>query len=251
MTSSEPPPGKRNSRALEAVLITDPTERAQAEARNGLRQYDVGIQAAFQAIERGAFKLRPSLVLTLHREALQGISSFAGNYRPAGVEIQGSRHEPPPAHLVPELVEDMWDYVNDGLGRSDALAPRGLYHVATELDSPLRRWQWPYLPNHIVCRAVRSRGVCLPGYADHPRSDRQQSSALFRCVRCGRRGLEGRASQRLADGNLVRRAFRFPVDCSIQTGGWENASLSPAGRKHNEPLALNKILSHPPGHCAA
>jgi len=38
---------------------------------------------------------------------------FAGNFRPAGVEIQGSRHEPVGAHLVPELVEDMCDYVNE------------------------------------------------------------------------------------------------------------------------------------------
>jgi Fic family protein len=38
---------------------------------------------------------------------------FAGNFRPAGVEIKGSKHEPPGAHLVPELIEDMCDYVNE------------------------------------------------------------------------------------------------------------------------------------------
>jgi Fic family protein len=32
---------------------------------------------------------------------------------PAGVEIQGSKHSPPGAHLVPELVENMCDYVNE------------------------------------------------------------------------------------------------------------------------------------------
>jgi hypothetical protein len=32
---------------------------------------------------------------------------------PAGVEIQGSGHAPPGAHLVAELIEDMCDYVND------------------------------------------------------------------------------------------------------------------------------------------
>jgi len=63
-------------------------------------------------LDRGAFKLRPSLILGLHREALIGISSYAGNYRPAGVEIQGSKHRPPGAHLVPELVEELCDYVN-------------------------------------------------------------------------------------------------------------------------------------------
>ena len=104
---------KRDSRALEPELIKDPIARAEAEARNVLRQYDAGIQSIQTALERGSFKLRPSLVLTLHREALAGISMFAGNYRPAGVEIHGSKHQPPGAHLVPELIEVMCDYIND------------------------------------------------------------------------------------------------------------------------------------------
>lgn len=103
---------KRDSRALEPQLITDPLARAEAEARNVLRQYDAGIAVIQSALERHSFKLRPSLILTLHREALAGISLFAGNFRPSGVQIQGSRHEPPGAHLVPELVEDLCDYVN-------------------------------------------------------------------------------------------------------------------------------------------
>jgi Fic family protein len=103
---------KRDSHALEPQLITDPQARAEAEARNVLRQYDAGIGAIKNTLERGSFKLRPSLILGLHREALSGISMFAGNFRPAGVEIQGSKHEPVGAHLVPELVEDMCDYVN-------------------------------------------------------------------------------------------------------------------------------------------
>lgn len=106
---------KRDSRALEPELIADPQARAEAEARNGLKQYDAGIQAIQAALERGAFKLRPSLILGLHREALTGISAYAGNYRPAGVAIQGSKHEPPGAHLVPELIEEMCDYVNERL----------------------------------------------------------------------------------------------------------------------------------------
>src|ERR1700757_1606476 len=104
---------KRDSRALEPQLITDPQAQAEAEARNVLRQYDAGIAAIQTALERGSFKLRPSLVLALHREALAGISLFAGNFRPAGVEIQGSKHEPVGAHLVPELIEEMCDYVNE------------------------------------------------------------------------------------------------------------------------------------------
>jgi Fic family protein len=104
---------RRDSRALEPDIIRDPQKRAEAEARNGLRQYDAGIAVAKEAIERDAFKLRPSFILALHREALADISNFAGNFRPGSVEITKSRHTPPGAHLVPELIEDLCDYVND------------------------------------------------------------------------------------------------------------------------------------------
>ena len=104
---------RRDSRALEPELIIDPQARAVAEARNGFRQYDAAIGTIHSALERGSFRLRPSFILALQREALAGISSYAGNYRPGGVAIEGSNHEPVGAHLVPELVEDMCDYVND------------------------------------------------------------------------------------------------------------------------------------------
>ncbi|MGH6858044.1 MAG: Fic family protein [Methylocella sp.] len=115
------PPGRRNKRALEPALITDPIELAKAEARNGLRQYDAGIQEAQSAIERGGFKLRLSLICSLHREALDGLSSYAGNFRPGAVEIGKSKHEPPPVHLVAGLVEELCDYVNDNWESSTAL----------------------------------------------------------------------------------------------------------------------------------
>jgi Fic family protein len=52
---------------------------------------------------------------------LAGLSSYAGNFRPGGVAIEGSKHAPPEAHLVPELVEDMCDYVNDHWASSTPL----------------------------------------------------------------------------------------------------------------------------------
>lgn len=104
---------ERHSHALEPELIKDPTARAEAEARNGLRQYDYAVQAIQETIDRGFFKLRVSLILNLQREALKDISSYAGNFRPGDVEIKNSKHEPVGAHLVPELIEEMCDYVND------------------------------------------------------------------------------------------------------------------------------------------
>jgi hypothetical protein len=104
---------RRDSRALDSELITDPQAKAAAEASNGFRQYDAAIGTIQKALEHGSFKLRPSLILGLQRDALVGIGSYAGNYRPGGVAIEGSKHEPVGAHLVLELIEDMCDYVND------------------------------------------------------------------------------------------------------------------------------------------
>lgn len=105
----------RHSRARDAELITDPDLLAEREALNGLRQFDAVIEMVeyFQHKDR-PFRFRPSQLLHLHRIALDGISSYAGNFRPAGIEIGGSRHEPPGAHQVPELVEDLCEYVNGG-----------------------------------------------------------------------------------------------------------------------------------------
>jgi Fic family protein len=107
------PARDRHSRALEPEIITDPVTKAAAEAANGLRQYDYAEQSVYQALQRHPFKLRPSLIYSFHREALQGISAYAGLTRPGAVEIEHSQHDPVGAHLVQELVEDMCDYVNE------------------------------------------------------------------------------------------------------------------------------------------
>jgi Fic family protein len=56
--------------------------------------------------------------MKLNRLALDGLSSLAGSYRPAGIEIQGSKHTPPGAHLVPELIEELCEYVTANWDRS-------------------------------------------------------------------------------------------------------------------------------------
>jgi len=104
---------RRHSVASEAYLIADETQRAEAEARNGLIQFDLACHMIMDAVEKGnSWRLRPSAILSLHRAALDGISSYAGNFRPSGVAIQGSSHQPVDAFRVPELIEDMCDYVN-------------------------------------------------------------------------------------------------------------------------------------------
>lgn len=53
------------------------------------------------------------MILALQRTALQGLTNYAGTWRPGSVTIGKSKHVPPDAHLVPSLVEDLCDYVND------------------------------------------------------------------------------------------------------------------------------------------
>lgn len=157
--------GERHSVAFSADLITDPQALAEREARNGLLQFDLGMQIVESAIERDArpFKLRPSLILSLHRAALDGISLYAGNWRPAGIAIEGSQHEPVGAHLVAELVEDMCDYVNAKWHAASAL------HLSAYLMWRLN-WIHPFADGNgrtsrIISYAVLSirLGSRLPG----------------------------------------------------------------------------------------
>jgi Fic family protein len=106
--------GDRSSFAASPVLITDPEERAQREAENGLKQFDsvIGLVERYFA-ERWKFALRLSIILSLHRDALLGVHALAGNFRPSTVEIRGSKHTPPDAYLVPQLVEELCDYINE------------------------------------------------------------------------------------------------------------------------------------------
>jgi Fic family protein len=105
----------RHSRAVEAEIITDPDLLAQREALNGLKQFDMVLDmvGTFLDPDRQPFKFRPSHLLHLHRQALAGISHYAGNFRPSDIEIGGSKHKPPGAFEVPERVEELCDYVNE------------------------------------------------------------------------------------------------------------------------------------------
>jgi Fic family protein len=104
----------RHSKAADVELVSDPIEKAKREAANALEQ-TAQLQAliASHVVDGRQFKLRPSTIMTLQRTAIAGLSSYAGIYRPADIEIEYSKHVPPKAHLVPELVEDMCEYVND------------------------------------------------------------------------------------------------------------------------------------------
>src|SRR5580693_9003580 len=108
----------RHSKAEAPTIILSEQERAEREASNALVQAQRLIEMIEHwVVERERqFKLRPSSILELNRLAIDGLDAFAGNWRPGPVTISGSKHQPPPAFRVPELVEEMCDYVNDNWG---------------------------------------------------------------------------------------------------------------------------------------
>lgn len=204
---------RRDSKALEPEIIKDPEKRAEAEAANGLRQFDAGKGEAQAAIDRGYFKLRPSLILALHREALRGISHFAGNYRPASVEISKSKHQPPPEHLVPALVEDMCDYVNDN---SDKTAIHLAAYVMWRLN-----WIHPFADGNgrtsrivsYVVLMVRA-GFILPGSPTIPDQIVSDRSGYFNALdKADEAWKDGRidvsAMEELLGGMLARQLMSF------------------------------------------
>lgn len=105
----------RHSKAETPTVLFSETERAEKEAANALVQAARLEEIIGSWVDHNdrPFKLRPSIILELNRLAIEGLDAFAGNWRPGPVKIEGSKHQPPEAHLVPELIEEMCDYVNE------------------------------------------------------------------------------------------------------------------------------------------
>ncbi|WP_211563291.1 Fic family protein [Magnetovibrio blakemorei] len=88
-------------------------EKRQLEIDNGLRQYDFAQEAIQYFLEpERPFALRNSLIQDLQRIAVDGIEDFPGEWRKSPVKISKSQHTPPEAHLVPNLVTELCDFVN-------------------------------------------------------------------------------------------------------------------------------------------
>ncbi len=113
---------ERHSIAAQPSLITDPIEEAKRESENAIAQFD-RVLDLIDDVARGGrpFRLRTSMILDLHRLALDGLSLYAGNFRPADVSIGQSKHTPPAAHLVTSLIDEMCDYVMDNFESAKAL----------------------------------------------------------------------------------------------------------------------------------
>lgn len=101
--------------------------------------------------------------MQLQRAALSGISLYAGVYRPSDITIEKSKHQPPGAHLVAELIEKLCDYANEHLAVASPI------HLASYVLWRLN-WIHPFTDgNGRTARAVAYLvlsvrvGMILPG----------------------------------------------------------------------------------------
>lgn len=115
--------GDRHSIAEAAAVITDPDELARREAENGIRQFNLALDIirSFVKDAERPFRLRSSIILRLHKAALDGLHPLAGTWRNTPVKIGGSGHQTPEEAFVSEEVELLCGYVNDNWSRSNAL----------------------------------------------------------------------------------------------------------------------------------
>jgi Fic family protein len=146
----------RHSQALEAELIRDPELHALQEVQNGLKQFQIVVEMVESYLHPDRpFKFRPSHLQTLHRVALLGLSGYAGNWRPSGIEIQGSGHTPPDPFRIPELIEELCDYVNEKWDEKSPL------HLASYVMWKLN-WIHPFTDgNGRTSRAASYLILCL------------------------------------------------------------------------------------------
>jgi Fic family protein len=107
--------GDRHSIAETASILTDADEIARREAENGIRQFNLALDIIRNHVKdpERPFRLRSSIILRLHKAALDGLHPLAGTWRNTPVKIGGSGHQPPEEAFVSEEVEQMCDYVND------------------------------------------------------------------------------------------------------------------------------------------
>lgn len=111
----------RKSEAEIPALIEDPIELAEKEAANALAQFDWAMSQVESWVQSGTTNFKVSMLLDLHRKAMEGIDKFAGNFRPASVAIKGSNHTPIAGDDVPRYVEEMLDYLEENWEQKTAL----------------------------------------------------------------------------------------------------------------------------------
>ena len=158
----------------------DEEQRARIEAENGFRQLGQGIDAIKYYLEPGRpFALRPGIILELQKIAVEGLEPNPGKWRKTPVGISKSLHQPPGPYLVPGLVTEMCEYVNDNLHVKTA------FHLSAYVMWR-HNWIHPFSDGNgrtsrILSYVVLSimTGYVLPGAPTIPEQIQQDRSGYF------------------------------------------------------------------------
>lgn len=223
---------ERHSKAASPSLITDPLEEARRESENAVAQFDRVLDMIDDVARSGRpFRLRPSMMLDLHRLALDGLSSYAGNFRPSSVEIGQSKHQPPAAHLVPGLVEEMCEYVENHFSDREAL------HLCAYVMWRLN-WIHPFtdgngrtsraLSYFVLCARV---GYRLPGYETVPEQIAADKAPYYAALEA--------ADQKWLEGRLDLTALEELLDQCLATqllSAYDDAKNPNAGSSKDRKL---------------
>lgn len=213
----------RHSHAFDAAIIADPEQRAKQEALNGLRQFDAVIRMVetFLDPQRQPFRFRSSHLLHLHREALNGISGDAGNWRPSEVEIGGSRHKPPQAFEVPDRIEDLCDYVNENWDKKSPI------HLAAYVMWRLN-WIHPFVDgNGRTSRAASYMILCvkmrcvLPGKKTIPDQIAENKTPYYKAleaadIACGHGRIDLSDMKELLQSMLAKQLLEVLEDAKSE-----------------------------------
>lgn len=90
------------------------SDHTPKEIENGFRQFDLCVEIAqYYLHPERPFALRMSHILELQKKAVEGIEVEAGKIRTGPVGITKSKHVPPEAYLVSNLMTEFCDYIND------------------------------------------------------------------------------------------------------------------------------------------
>lgn len=196
---------ERHSIAAQPSLLTDPDEEAKRESENAIAQFDRVLDLIDEVARDGRpFRIRTSVILDLHRIALDGLSAYAGNFRPADVEIGQSKHVPPKAHLVTSLIDEMCDFVMDNFESAKAL--RLCAYVMWRLN-----WVHPFtdgngrtsraLAYFVLCAKI---GYRLPGRETLPEQIARDKTPYYQALE--------QADAHWAEGNLDLSALEDLLD---------------------------------------
>jgi Fic family protein len=223
---------ERHSIAAQPSLITDPIEEAKRESENAIAQFD-RVLDLIDDVARGGrpFRMRTSVILDLHRIALKGLSNYAGNFRPAEVSIGQSKHEPPGAHLVTGLIDEMCDYVMDNFESAKAL------HLCAYVMWRLN-WIHPFtdgngrtsraLAYFVLCAKI---GYRLPGQETLPEQIATDKAPYY--------GALENADENWSDGNLDLSALEALLDQCLAKqllSAYEDAKNPEAGAPKDRKL---------------